>query len=648
MVRRTLVGLSALALVFSVGTVSADDDPRLPIYEPAFLEPVPAGPCVKDNSYDIDNSAVYGAICERLRFVFGPILAKPGQNDVLIQPTTFEKPAYDGYFVRFKPDLIDALGVVPPVDELHLHHGTWLNAGIRSYGSGPFFASGEEKTIGIFPPGYGVLVQATDTWLMLHMVHNATPVPRVVYLTYDLDFIKRSDAEAINPLTGKQWVTNTRQIWLDVGGGKFHRETDTYTANPVFNIQKGFGQLDPGSFGGTFGALDTIRHNGSVCAWPKQNCARFNSEGVPSVQQGKIFDSQGNPVIVPGKDVLVTKEVLGGQTQGTLIVIGGHVHPGGIRDEVSLVRGTPENPLVRDEATGTWVGGVSKPIHISDAIYWQYDNPATPLDEGTLAGGPPTSWDFSMTGTSDSLGWKVRVKENDLLRLNGVYDTQIGSWYEQMGIVMTWVVPGDTSGVDPFDPNVILDPGYPTTAEDNLPPGISATCTPGPTTDGKTRLCLRGSVTHGHIESSGDHASCETTTCRPLPNVDGPMVTDIAIEAFTYGQADLGMVGLTGIPRMRVGQKVTFWNYDAAAYIWHTVTRCLEPCTGPTSTNYPLADGGSGNPLDTMDFDSSELGVGLAPAQRIEWEFTPDQAGDYTFFCRIHPQMRGVIRVIPA
>ena len=64
-----------------------------------------------------------------------------------------------------------------------------------------------------------------------------------------------------------------------------------------------------------------------------------------------------------------------------------------------------------------------------------------------------------------------------------------------------------------------------------------------------------------------------------------------------------------------------------------------------------------------MNFDSSEIGYGLffTPAkgqiwwgQPIEqsvyngasWSFTPTKPGVYTFFCRMHPFMRGVIRVV--
>jgi hypothetical protein len=51
-----------------------------------------------------------------------------------------------------------------------------------------------------------------------------------------------------------------------------------------------------------------------------------------------------------------------------------------------------------------------------------------------------------------------------------------------------------------------------------------------------------------------------------------------------------------------------------------------------------------------VDFDSGELGFGpsfaTAAAQRDTWK-TPRnlRAGTYTYFCRVHPFMRGAFRV---
>ncbi len=616
--RRALAGL--LVVLLAVASAAFADPP---IYDPRVIKPIgdaiasphgqavrealgpagtvlDAGACTIDSDYELRPSGLnYGEKCRRLRVVFGPILNKPGQDDVLIQPVTFEKPLYDGYIVRFKPGLVDAQGVTPPVENVHLHHGTWINT-YPEYGSGPFFASGEEKTISTWPYRYGMRVGAMDQWLFLHMVHNATLQTYPVYVLYDLDFVAAEDADVPQP-DGKPLIANARNIWLDAGGGDFHPETEEYLLNPIFNIQRGFGV-------------------GGECRFPDLNCAAFNSNGNVSAQQGKDFSPE-----VHGKDFTITTEALGGETTGTLILMGGHVHNGGLRTEVELVRGAE-----------------SRLINISEAYYWQ-DEPNT-----DRIGNAPVSWDYSMTGSTLDHGWAVDVKEGDILRLNGVYDTAIGSWYEQMAIVMSWVVPGGIpEGVDVFDPSVILDPSIPAVAKvPNGPDGspLAHTCVAS-----ATRLCQRGQVTHGQIPTSGNHGSSPGTSPTDWAAApDGQHLNDVLIGGFTFGMTDMGLAGSLGVPYVNLGEKISFHNLDTAAYMWHTITRCAAPCTGPTTVDYPIADGGSGvisGGIDPMDFDSQQLGIGAGPSQRVSWTFTPTETGTFTFFCRVHPSMRGVFRV---
>ncbi|MGH2729226.1 MAG: cupredoxin domain-containing protein, partial [Actinomycetota bacterium] len=581
--------------------------------EPGFLEPVPGDKCTPEGFYEKQGwrksaSAQAGKKCERLHFSYGPITVKPGQNDVLLGPVTIEKPWYDGYITRFKPDLVDATGEPPGIHTVHLHHATWLNA-YPSYGNGPFFAAGEEKTILPFPRGYGMHVGADDTWLLLYMVHNNGAQPYEVWITYDIDFVAEDDAHKLG-------IVPSKPVWLDVQHEPIARGAPSTSGNPVFNVQKGFGHYDK-----ELGQM--------VCTWPKENCARHDVYGGDTPQQGKSIQ-------IGGADWKVSKDM-----EGTLVTIGGHLHPGGINDEVSLVR-----------------DGVEKPIHISDALYWDRKNPER-------AGGPMNSWDFSMTGTGAFLDWKVNIEKGDIVRLNATYDSEYASWYENMGIVMAWVAPKDPHGdpgIDVFDDDVKLDPGVPTTATE-VPGYRKATCNPDLTGPRKT-LCLRGQITHGHLPEASHFGGCHHGGCPGLPKADGPMVTDIFMPSFTYGVADQSVIQQNGIPRVKLDEPVRFWNTDTAANIWHTVTRCAEPCTGATGLDYPIADGGTGSPTDKMDFDSTEIGYGVffSPASGqigsenksmdetirdgAYWEFTPTRTGTYSFFCRIHPSMRGAIRVV--
>ena len=95
---------------------------------------------------------------------------------------------------------------------------------------------------------------------------------------------------------------------------------------------------------------------------------------------------------------------------------------------------------------------------------------------------------------------------------------------------------------------------------------------------------------------------------------------------------------------MKAGGTITFDNSIDAPLengIWHTITSCKAPCNRSTGIAYPLADG---DPV----FDSGELGDKAArrppvgsPGPRPS--DLPD--GTYTYFCRIHPFMRGAFRV---
>lgn len=619
--RLALLAALSMALAGTANPVPAQ------VPDPGFIEQVPGSKCRPETAYERPGwhktaSAQAGKKCKRIHFSYGPITVKPGQNDVLIGPVTIEKPWYDGLITRFQPDLVDESGRAPGIDVVHLHHATWLNM-YPQYGNGPFFAAGEEKTILPFPRGYGMHVGARDTWLLLYMVHSEVAQPKQVWITYDVDFVAEDDAKKLG-------IVPAKPIWLDVQREPITKNAPDTSGNPVFNVQKGFGHYD-----------EELRQ--MVCSWPKENCARHDAYGNPTPQQGK-------PAKVSGADWKVSKDMA-----GTLVTMGGHLHPGGIRDEVSLVR-----------------KGVEKPIHISDAVYW--DRKYKGIDPITgdykrrntgRAGGPMNSWDFSMTGTGAFLGWKVKIASGDILRLNATYDSEHASWYENMGIVMAWVAPKDPhrpKGIDVFEDDVTIDPGVPTTAV-TTPGYRKPTCEPdlrGP----KKTLCLRGQVTHGHLPEAEKFGGCRFGRCPRVPKKNGPMVSDISIQGFTYGVADMGMIAANGIPRVKRGQEVTFWNLDTFANIWHTVTRCKEPCTGETGLDYPIADGGIGSPKDVMDFDSSEIGYGLffSPASGqlgdedksteealrdgLYWTFKPTRTGVYTFFCRIHHGMRGAIKVV--
>ena len=62
----------------------------------------------------------------------------------------------------------------------------------------------------------------------------------------------------------------------------------------------------------------------------------------------------------------------------------------------------------------------------------------------------PYTSDLTLMSTINAAGGASDFA-GDKIRLNAVYDSQQASWYENMGIVMAFLAPGDKSGVDVFN-----------------------------------------------------------------------------------------------------------------------------------------------------------------------------------------------------
>lgn len=223
----------------------------------------------------------------------------------------------------------------------------------------------------------------------------------------------------------------------------------------------------------------------------------------------------------------------------------------------------------------------------------------------------PVSWDLAMQRTAPD--WRVALHKGDTLAESATYESRRASWYESMGINVIYVAFGEQDGVDPF----------------------------------RQPVDQRGFVTHGHLSENDNlggnpvPGSVDPTT---QPN-GSTLAGGVAISGFQYVPGNLGLPGVAGLPPVvQQGDSLRFGNFDAAAQIFHTVTACRAPCNRSTGLAYPLADG-------PADFDSGDLGHGpqgfTAAAQREDW-YTPKelQPGTYTYFCRIHPFMRGSFRVV--
>jgi hypothetical protein len=266
----------------------------------------------------------------------------------------------------------------------------------------------------------------------------------------------------------------------------------------------------------------------------------------------------------------------------TLVQTAGHLHPGGLSTFLTVTRGDR-----------------TRRIFTSKAKYWE---PAGAV-----------SWDVAMEGTPPE--WRVAVQPGDVVKVHAVYDVSKASWYESMGIMPIGIVEGGTEGYDPFDP----------------------------------ALPMKGVLTHGRLKENIDGGGRFTGLPNPMKLHDGPRTSGVKIEDFVYGQGDLTLTGAAGRPAVvKVGNALTFTNQDAYVEenggIFHTITACKLPCNRSAGIGYPLANG-------PVDFDSGELGFGpgfaTAAANTATWS-TPSnlKAGTYSYFCRVHPFMRGAFRVV--
>jgi plastocyanin len=154
-----------------------------------------------------------------------------------------------------------------------------------------------------------------------------------------------------------------------------------------------------------------------------------------------------------------------------------------------------------------------------------------------------------------------------------------------------------------------------------------------------------GLLSHGHLPENDNHGGApDPKHYEDLTKLPSQVVSSgysIPIDNFVYARGDMSISD--SVPTVKSGGTLTFDNTRDAPLgngIWHTITACKAPCNGATGIAYPLANG-------QVTFDSGELGnAGVPTSGQLTWQ-TPNDLppGTYTYFCRIHPFMRGAFRV---
>jgi polyvinyl alcohol dehydrogenase (cytochrome) len=283
---------------------------------------------------------------------------------------------------------------------------------------------------------------------------------------------------------------------------------------------------------------------------------------------------------------------------GTLIGSGGHLHPGGTQ-VIAENYGSVDNPCPADKK-GRGYGGTL--LYTSDVI-----NRAAPLSE-----------DYQTEVTHPA--WRAPVRKGDRIRISGTYYNKGKAWYYAMthagfyfdyeqppkGRCKPYIVPGYKKKVK--DPTEGV-PNRPWTMKDEYCGWKGAPACEKPE------------------EVPGEDAFVRQNT--------------VHIANFQYLPGDRASATGSKIPSVIQGEKITFVNEDQFANIRHSVTTCPWPCNGRYVANYPHADGRWDS--DTLGYDVIDGGTPNPTA-----ETPPDlQPGMYTYFCRIHPWMRGAFRIEP-
>jgi plastocyanin len=297
----------------------------------------------------------------------------------------------------------------------------------------------------------------------------------------------------------------------------------------------------------------------------------------------------GGTEVVPGVGQVVTMPF-----SGTVIVGAGHMHPGGKEVVVSNM-GRKNDPCPND---GDRFPGVTA-VHSRN------------ITRNNVFG----SSEYQMGLTQK--GWRMYVRKGDRLAINGVYDARRYSFPDAMSYF-----------------------GFYTDMTDK--PSASQTC--------EVELLDKPNASRDEIawttpnQKWQDHhpiptcKKCDRKAKRPEPGAETNLVH---IAAFLYLPGQEGVEGApAGPPVVTKGDELTFVNEDyALGGVRHSVTSCRAPCNGNYTANYPQHDG---------DFHSGALGytwqetyINAKDEPRWSLDTGKMKPGYYTYYCQLHPWMRG-------
>jgi plastocyanin len=221
-------------------------------------------------------------------------------------------------------------------------------------------------------------------------------------------------------------------------------------------------------------------------------------------------------------------------------------------------------------------------------------------------------------------GWRAYVHKGDRLAINGGYFARQFAYPDAMVFA-----------------GVYVDRSAPP------PPGVGCAPFLAGHPDASWKRVARTTINHpwSMYPDQPTCANCDHPEKAPEP---GPATDVVQIAGMQYQPGNGGSSGpVLGPPVVSRGQDLTFVNEDySESLMRHTVSTCHAPCNGMgMMTNYPMYDGKVDSGVLGWMFEDAY--VSTQPTPRWTLHTSGMHTGYYTFFCRLHPFMRGAFYVAP-
>lgn len=599
--RALVVGLLTVLASLAIAAPSAlgDDDPG----ETDLVSPL-----------DVSDRYRYRppGVEHEMSFYYGPFVIPPGQDRNQI---TLDVPVHDGFLTSVQATVYDAVtGQTPSNQDMHIHHAHWFRTSddpddeYYALNLAWVFGTGEERTKGDINlrseaegedgPSYGIFIEQGQPQALIYMLHNKNPVVREVYVALDVKFVYGTAGEI-------QAADGCDDLFMEAN--------DTCRAGEDFHHL--YGKL----WGTTF---DVPRDFPTLEDEQDDDGTYVHPRDIPEdAPERRSTDDLGRFWEV-GYDA-------------TAIGSAGHLHQNGER--VVIANLGPEGSGCEADLDEDGFPGVT--LFYSDRIPDEPD-------------AYPHSAEFQMGVTKP--GWRAPVREGDRITQFGIYDNAEYASYEAMAYTGFYM---DREQVPEPRPEDICR---------NAPQAALAAM--GPTLidnpDGDPLETIRNhEVGDGHQHSHG-HCGIEgEEPCNePVDDLQEGEVTDtIHIADFAYVPGDQSLSGdLGSVPKVVQGEPLTVINHDVGIGVRHTLTTCGFPCNGEYVANYPQPDGrldtGRLGNLDYLDGglvqDNGGPAAGYGPSEEAspvtELDTTDLEPGMYSYYCRLHPWMRGMFEVVSA